>query len=412
MNRARGVAVSVLSRRVARTLGFWLVVLLVGALMACSHPPLMAHELNRKHTMTPHPTPVSWPFFEAYRARFISEDGRVIDYDADSITTSEGQSYALFFALVSNDRPLFDLLLGWTERNLAAGDLSSQLPAWKWGQAQDGVWRVLDENSAADSDLWIAYALLEAGRLWGGEHYTRIGRRLLAMALELETVNLPGLGWMLLPAPKGFQHDGESWRLNPSYLPLQLLRAFETHGVAGPWREMADRTLRMIRDTSPHGYVADWLLYHSRDGFGPDPVKGPVGSHDAIRVYLWAGMLHPAERHRAALVKQVDGLYRHWTRNGQVPMRVDVWSGAVLEESATAGFYGVLLPRALAEPESLKELETRLESFRRGMLYGDPSKYYDQNLVLFGKGFAEGRYHFTANGLLVPRWTQVPAEPQ
>ena len=41
--------------------------------------------------------------------------------DARKITTSEGQSYGLFFALAANDRKAFDLLLAWTRDNLARG---------------------------------------------------------------------------------------------------------------------------------------------------------------------------------------------------------------------------------------------------------------------------------------------------
>ena len=42
-------------------------------------------------------------------------------------TTSEGQSYALFFALAANDREAFDKILLWTENNLADGSLKALL---------------------------------------------------------------------------------------------------------------------------------------------------------------------------------------------------------------------------------------------------------------------------------------------
>src|ERR1700744_2342256 len=76
----------------------------------------------------------TWPFWDHYAAHFISPEGRVIDPDRNKMTTSEGQSYALFFALVANDRPAFEKLLSWTEDNLAQGDLAKNLPAWSWGQ--------------------------------------------------------------------------------------------------------------------------------------------------------------------------------------------------------------------------------------------------------------------------------------
>ncbi|VFS42234.1 endoglucanase [Enterobacter cancerogenus] len=59
----------------------------------------------------------TWPAWEQFKQDYMSEGGRVIDpSDARKITTSEGQSYGLFFALVANDRKAFDQLLSWDAR--------------------------------------------------------------------------------------------------------------------------------------------------------------------------------------------------------------------------------------------------------------------------------------------------------
>jgi len=106
----------------------------------------------------------AWPFWSSYQQHFISPDGRVTDFSRGSMTTSEGQSYALFFSLVADDAKEFERIRQWTEDNLASGSLAENLPAWSWGKDARGGWGVLDRNSAADADLWIAYSLLEAGR--------------------------------------------------------------------------------------------------------------------------------------------------------------------------------------------------------------------------------------------------------
>ena len=93
----------------------------------------------------------------------MSESGRVIDpSDARKITTSEGQSYGLFFALAANDRKAFDLLLAWTRDNLAEGDLAQHLPA-RLGKKDDETRAVIDPNSASDADIWIAGRCLKPG---------------------------------------------------------------------------------------------------------------------------------------------------------------------------------------------------------------------------------------------------------
>lgn len=77
----------------------------------------------------------SWPAWEQFKKDYISQQGRVIDPgDARKITTSEGQSYAMFFATAANDRPAFAQLFNWTQNNLAQGSLREHLPARLWGQ--------------------------------------------------------------------------------------------------------------------------------------------------------------------------------------------------------------------------------------------------------------------------------------
>lgn len=98
----------------------------------------------------------NWPAWERFKQDYISDGGRVIDpSDARQITTSEGQSYALFFALAANDRDAFKTVLSWTQNNTAEGDLSARLPAWLWGRKNETEWTVLDTNSASDADIWI-----------------------------------------------------------------------------------------------------------------------------------------------------------------------------------------------------------------------------------------------------------------
>lgn len=162
-----------------------------------------------------------------------------------------GQSYGLFFALVANDRPTFDKLLEWTENNLAAGDLSAHLPAWLWGEDDKKRWTVLDTNTASDADLWIAYNLLEAGRLWKSRRYQTLGTLLLQRIGREEVADIPGLGLMLLPGKIGFVAQ-DRWRLNPSYLPPQLLARFAA--LNGPWRAMQKTNQRLLLETAPHGF--------------------------------------------------------------------------------------------------------------------------------------------------------------
>ena len=119
----------------------------------------------------------------------------------------KAEAYALFFALADNDRARFDRVLTWTQANLAQGDLQTQLPAWLWGKDKDGEWKTLDPNPASDADVWMAYTLVEAGRLWKTPRYTSLGQRMMAQIARKRSGRSAGFGPMLLPGPVGFQHD-------------------------------------------------------------------------------------------------------------------------------------------------------------------------------------------------------------
>jgi len=336
----------------------------------------------------------SWPLWDRYVAGFVAGDGRVIDRTANDRSTSEGQAYALFFALVANDRALFQRVLRWTEQNLAQGDLAAHLPAWHWGKRRDGSWGVIDRNPASDADLWLAFDLLEAGRLWSEPRYVALGQRVLANAAAREVVQVPGFGAVLVPGPAGFARDG-GYRVNPSYGPPQLLRRLAQQGA--PWDGVQQSSLRMLQLFAQGGAAPDWAFVKGGQLL-EDPVRGRVASYDAIRVPLWIGLMPERD-------PQLDGLagalFRALEEKGKLPERLDARTH-IGKGEAPPGFYAALLPLAPAPARDV--LNGRLQAARKDGLYGSPPVYYDQNLVLFAQGFTESRYRFGSDGSLQPAW--------
>lgn len=353
----------------------------------------------------------NWPLWNSYVKAFSSPDGRFIDRSLpDHRTTSEAQAYALFFSLVANDRDQFDRILRWTEHNLAKGDLRANLPAWRWGKDDQGQWRILEDIAASDADLWIIYALVEAGRLWCEPRYVILAEQMAALVGQREVRDLPNLGYMLLPGTAGFELDADTWRLNPSYLPLFLLRRLEGVRLTGPWSIILRNTLRMFREAATKdGFIGDWVIYHRTKGFQQDGAKERISSYDAIRTYLWAGMVADGDPDKAAMADRIRGLLLFARRVGRVPEKVD---GVIPPDDANQGppgFQAALLPMAqdVGDAELQRRLTAELASQRKDGLYGNPPRYYDQNLVLFAEGFVEGRYRFAPDGRLEPRWYQA-----
>ena len=357
----------------------------------------------------------AWTLWNAYQARFIDSQGRVIDHTGGDRTTSEGQAYAMFFALVDNDRPAFDRIFSWTQANLAGNDLSTHLPSWLWGRAPDGQWKTIDPNPASDADVWMAYDLIEAGRLWNVPSYARIGRGLMNLIAQKEVANLPGFGPMLLPGPSGFQHN-QITTLNPSYMPLFIFQRFAAVDPAGPWQQIALNIPRMLAGSARNGYAMDWITYIPGDGFYPAPPMStgnadsnvPGGSYDAIRVYLWAGMLDGTGSIRAQVLSAIPGMSTYLADHDAPPEKVSD-QGIPLAQDGPVGFSAAVLPYLRAFPDSSRvsaRQTVRIGRMRDAAtgLYGKDLAYYDQNLALFATGFIDARFRFGSGGELNVEW--------
>ncbi len=361
-------------------------------------------------------SPQEWPLWVDFRKQFVQESGRVLDASTLQLhSSSESQSYGMFFALVAGDRNTFDKLWQWSVNNLGEGDFEKRLPAWLWGQASDKSWRILDPNSASDADLWFVYALLEAGRLWKKPQYTLAAHQLLALIESHEVEELPGLGTMLMPGKEGFiNRASQTWRLNPSYLPLPLLRRLHHESPSGPWNTIASNTVKMISATSPKGLAPDWVSYQAKkapSSFMIDPFKGPTGSYDAIRTYLWAGMTSVQDPLFASVSKSLDGMVKVTTTGqGIPPEKINTLTGTTQGE-ASFGFSAALIPyfKTNKQTHLLNQQKRRVQAhLRKWSMPDSPQQtsppYYDYVLSLFGMGWLEGHYRFKANGTLsLPR---------
>jgi endo-1,4-beta-D-glucanase Y len=357
----------------------------------------------------------SWTLWNAYQTHFIDSQGRVIDHTGGGRTTSEGQAYAMFFALADDDRSAFDRLLKWTTVNMASGDLATHLPGWLWGQDKDGQWKQQDQNPAADADVWMAYTLVEAGRLWNVPAYSSTGRAMMAMIAKSEVSNIPGFGPMLMPGPTGFQHN-QTWTLNPSYMPLFLFQRLAKVDPSGPWQQITFGIPRMLEGSARHGYAMDWVNYIPGDGFFPAPAMAtgnkdsdvPGGSYDAIRVYLWAGMISDSGTIRAQVLSAIPAMSVYLASHAAPPEKVSD-QGIPLAQDGPVGFSAALLPylRAFPDLSRLSAQQTiRMSKMRDAStgLYGKDLAYYDQNLALFSTGFLDGRFRFGPGGELTVQW--------
>lgn len=280
---------------------------------------------------------VEW---QAFCARFLEPDGRVVDNVNGGISHSEGQGWALLCAERAHDRETFDRILAWTRRTLARrGDA---LFSWRWRPDGTGG-QVDDPNNATDGDLMIAWALLRAAQRWPDGDYGGQGVAVARDVLRL-LVRQVGEETVLLPGVAGFEQR-DHVVLNPSYYAFPAMRAL-AQAVPDPlWLRLAADGLALLRRArfGRWGLPPDWVAL-PRGGGRPMPAPGwpPRFSYDAVRVPLylsWAGLgREPA----------VASAVRFWQdpQHARLPAWADLTSDRISPYAASPGIRAIEIGRA------------------------------------------------------------------
>jgi endoglucanase len=233
-----------------------------------------------------------------------------------------------------------------------------------------------------------------------------------------EIVSVPGLGTTMAPGPTGFQPKGQTWILNPSYLPPPLLIRLAKVAGGGPWIQVLGSLEPILAHGSAGGFAMDWVSA-GIDGIAPaaPPSAGgdskevlrpeASGSYDAIRVYLWLGIADPATPTVKECLSRVMGMANYMKGHGTPPEKVDAM-GNVTAANGPPGFSAAIVPylQALGMTGEANRQLYLLGSTKEASsgLYGKRAAYYDQNLALFATGWLEGRYRFDKEGQLQVRW--------
>lgn len=231
-------------------------------------------------------------YWQAYKSRFITNTGRVIDTANDLISHSEGQGYAMLLAVAANDRPTFDRVWTWTRANLMVRD--DQLIAWRWSpNHRPGV---SDMNNASDGDILVAWALAEAGELWADVSYHIAARRIAVEVGRKLILFRTKQGALLLPAVAGFSSaerpDGPV--LNLSYY---VFPAFARLNLVAPeldWNGLTQTGLDLMKAArfGPQNLPTEWISLRD-NGMRPADGFPAQFSYNSIRIPLymaWAGI--------------------------------------------------------------------------------------------------------------------------
>ncbi|MEO0545401.1 MAG: glycosyl hydrolase family 8 [Pseudomonadota bacterium] len=227
------------------------------------------------------------PMWEAYKARFITRDGRVIDNANKNISHSEGQGFAMLLAVAADDPATFARLWQFTKSKL--GVRKDALFAWRY--QPNRIFKVKDKNNATDGDVLIAWALLEAAEAGFGTVYRSEANMILASARKLIKAD-SAFGLYMRPGAHGFSPEHQKGKevLNLSYW---VFPAFERISVltGDPiWRLLNRSGDLLIKGASQNaaGLPADWSALKRNSGkIGTAANFDSRFSYNAVRIPLY-----------------------------------------------------------------------------------------------------------------------------
>ncbi len=294
--------------------------------------------------------------WRAYKARFVSEQGRVVDTANGGISHSEGQGYGMLLAVAAGDREAFERIWTWTRANLMVRD--DQLIAWRW--EPDKRPAVADMNDASVSAQATSRSPSEA---WHEPEHQVAGRRI---AVELgRKLLLPRApqGPLILPAVAGFSAEdrADGPVVNLSYW---VFPALDRVGLLAPefdWRALARSGRRLIAAArfGSQRLPVEWI---SLSGAAPRPADGFPAEfgYNALRIPLYLAMAGITEPDLyapflALWQKPEAGLALVETGTGRVAARLTETGYAAIPALAACASRGAPFPAALTRVRAESE---------------------------------------------------------
>ncbi|MBW4581148.1 MAG: glycosyl hydrolase [Tildeniella nuda ZEHNDER 1965/U140] len=333
----------------------------------------------------------SW---EAYRQRFIQADGRVIDWEAEARSTSEGQAYAMLRSVMIDDPQTFARTLAWAEKNLKRGEPSDSLWAWKWGRNEQKQWGILDRNFASDADVDAITALILASRRWNRPAYLTLAQTKLRALWALSVIPV-GDQRYLLPGPREAFQQPTKLLLNPSYFSPAAFRLFAQVDRARDWSSLVNSSYQVLEQSAALSTVnlpSDWLALDTTNGqfqalLGAEPIVSRYG-FDAYRVW-WRVALDAAwygePRAKSYLQQHLVSLQQMWRSQQKIPAQLDLQGKPAVTYEATAQYGALYGAFRLIDPQTAEAIYQKkiMPQYRNG-IWENNAAYYTQNLVWFG----------------------------
>lgn len=326
-----------------------------------------------------------------YKKIFINNEGRVIDYQRDSVTTSEGQAYAMMRSLIMNDKKTFDKIYNWTKDNLQ--HKNDKLFAWLWGPKEIGKggeinYQIIDQNGATDAGIEIAITLILASKIWEQESYLNDALAIMNDIWDKETIVIKGERILVAGVN---QKMGKNVEVNPSYFMPYGFKIFAEIDEQHNWQALVNSSYRLTNlciDNIKSGLPPDFFYMNKSTG-QIILVEGKSDfSYDAIRVFyrFYIDYILTKEPRAEILLAKSKFFIDIWKHEGTFYTNYKQ-SGEPKDLNEAIGSIAILLPiiklydKRVAQDIYKKKI---LANYHFEGYWEDPLNYYAQNLVWFG----------------------------
>ncbi len=317
--------------------------------------------------------PGTW---EDYKQKFITKDGRVIDFYQDQCSHSEGQGYGMLLAVHFNDPKTFSRLFQWTLANLMIR--KDGLVAWKWGKRINGEWGIIDYNNASDGDLLIAWACLDAWEKWKNRSYLSTAKTIINSIkkhLVVERYNKK----ILLPGYFGFDKDKEI-KLYPNYYVFPAFFAFAKYHDKHFWNDLAKDGQELVQQSlfSKFRLPANWVLLRTDQNLSIDQKTYGDFHYEAIRIPLYLLMTEEKK-----LSPSFSSLLTLNENIGYLPVLINLSQEQFSANDAPAGFYAIMSRCAQANKRTT--FASKLMKKADQKIIAEKKDYYSNTLYLIAK---------------------------
>lgn len=330
----------------------------------------------------------SWNY---YKKTFISDEGRTIDYQRGSVTTSEGQAYAMRRAVMMNDKKTFDKSYNWTKKNLQ--HKNDKLFAWLWGpdktNKQGSIkYKIIDQNGATDAGVEIAISLILASKIWEQESYMNDALAIINDIWNKETIVIKGERILVAGVNQKISDNVE---INPSYFMPFGFRIFSEVDEKHNWQKLVNSSYRLTNlciDNIQSGLPPDSFYINKFTGNITLDYEKSDFSYDAIRVFyrFFIDYLLTKDSRAENILSKSKFFIDRWKTDGTFYTNYKQ-NGELKDYNEAIGSIALLLPvikyydKKVAEDIYKKKI---LSKYHFEGYWEDPLNYYAQNLVWFG----------------------------